>query len=167
MITQTQNSTPSQKEIFIKMVLSAWETQNSRLDKLLSKLSDEQLVAEVTPGRNSGVYLLGHLVAINDAMIPLLGFGDRLYPQLENIFISNPDKSGFEKPAIADLKKYWVEVNAELSRHISIMHPDEWFTRHNSVSDEDFAKEPHRNKLNILINRANHQSYHLGQLAFL
>jgi hypothetical protein len=44
---------------------------------------------------------------------------------------------------------------------------DEWFTRHNNVSAADFANEPHRNKLNIIINRTNHTSYHLGQLVYL
>jgi hypothetical protein len=29
------------------------------------------------------------------------------------------------------------------------------------------AKEPHRNKLNLLMNRTNHLSYHLGQLVLL
>jgi len=47
------------------------------------------------------------------------------------------------------------------------MQPTEWFTRHTSVSEEDFIKEPHRNKLNVLITRATHQSYHLGQLIYL
>jgi len=36
-----------------------------------------------------------------------------------------------------------------------------------AVSDEDFSKEPHRNKLNVIINRTNHMSYHLGQLILL
>ena len=157
----------SQKELFIKIAVSAWETQNTRVDKLLAKLSDEQLLADVAPGRNSGVYLLGHLVAVNDGMIPLLGFGEKLYPQLENIFLTSPDKSGIEKPSVAELKKYWNEVNAVLSKYISNMQPDEWFAKHNAVSEDDFAKEPHRNKLNIIINRTSHQSYHLGQLAFL
>ena len=33
------------------------------------------------------------------------------------------------------------------------------------VSDEDFAREPHRNKLNVLISQTNHLSYHPGQLS--
>ncbi|MES1181507.1 MAG: hypothetical protein ABUL44_01805, partial [Flavobacterium sp.] len=85
----------------------------------------------------------------------------------EKIFLSSPDKSGQEMPSIADLKKYWKDVNDTLTKHFSELQPDEWFARHNAVSPEDFAKEPHRNKLNLLLNRTNHQSYHLGQLAYL
>ena len=39
--------------------------------------------------------------------------------------------------------------------------------RGNLVSAEDFAKEPHRNKLNLIINRTNHQNTHYGQLIYL
>lgn len=165
---QNQTSTSqSEKELFIKMVVSAWETQNKRLDDLLDKLPDEQIQSPVAPGRNRGIYLLGHLVAVNDAMLPILGFGEKLYPELEAIFLTNPDKAGLAMPTVTDLKKYWKEVNSTLTDHFTKMEPGDWFAKHTSVSAEDFAKEPQRNKLNILISRANHQSYHLGQLAFL
>ncbi|MEP6748351.1 MAG: DinB family protein, partial [Bacteroidota bacterium] len=150
--------------LFIKMVISAWQTQNARVDKLLETLSDEQLSAQTAPGRNSGTYLLGHLATVNDGLFPLLGFGERLHPELENIFLTNPDNANLPKPTLAELKKYWKEINTKLTQHINETHPDEWLTRHSAVSEEDFAKEPHRNKLNIIINRTNHQSYHIGQM---
>ncbi|MEP7142494.1 MAG: DinB family protein [Ferruginibacter sp.] len=166
--TQTFNNESSiDKKLFIKMVVDAWETYNKRFNKLLDSLTDEQLLSETAPGRNTGIYLAGHLVAVHDAMLPLLGFGEKLYPQLEQIFLSNPDKSGLEMPSINELKKYRDDVNAKLSVHINQLQPGEWFTKHASVSAEDFAKEPHRNKLNLVINRTNHLSYHLGQLAYL
>ncbi len=149
------------------MVLDEWEKQNTRFNKLLDTLTHELLLSEVAPGRNRGIYLAGHLIAVNDAILPMLGFGEKLYPQLEKIFLASPDKSGLEMPSIDELKKYRDEINAELSHRIGRLQPEEWFTKHASVSTGDFAKEPHRNKLNILINRTNHLSYHLGQLAFL
>jgi len=156
-----------QQDLAIKMIVTEWQKQNARLDKLLETLSDEQLAADTAPKRNSGVYLVGHLAAVNDAMLPLLGFGEKLHPELEVVFLTNPDKSGLATLSLDTLKSYWKEINAKLTQHINEMKPGEWFTRHSAVSEEDFAEEPHRNKLNILINRANHQSYHLGQLAYL
>jgi hypothetical protein len=47
------------------------------------------------------------------------------------------------------------------------MQASAWFAKHNAVSAEDFAKEPHRNKLNVLITRTIHQGYHLGQMNYL
>ena len=161
------NESIAGKTVFIKMVLSAWETHNTRVYNLLDTLSDEQLISETSPGRNSGIYLVGHLVAVSDAMFPILGFGERLFPELDKIFLESPDKSGLEMPSINELKEYWHKVNTKLGGHISQMPADEWFTRHNNVSETDFAKEPHRNKLNIIINRTNHTSYHLGQLVYL
>jgi hypothetical protein len=155
------------KEVFIKMVLSNWQTQYSRLNDLFNKLSDEQLAAEASPDRNTGVYLLGHMAAVHDAMLPLLGFGDRLYPELDEVFIQNPDKSGLPKPATSTLREAWQKVSDTLQQHIDAVEADEWFTKHNSISEADFAKEPHRNKLNIIINRTNHLSMHLGQLLYL
>lgn len=163
----TANDTSATKTVFIKMALSAWDTYNNRVTKLVDALTDEQLSAATAPGRNSGIYLFGHLVAISDALFPLLGFGERLYPGLDKVFVDNPDRSGLDVPPIKDLKEYWKKVNARLTDHIIRMPEDEWFTRHTKVSEADFANEPHRNKLNIIINRTNHTSYHLGQLVYL
>ncbi len=153
--------------LFIKMVLSNWQTQNQRLTALFAKLSDDELAQETAPGRNSGIYLLGHMTAVHDAMLPLLGFGDRLFPELEETFIRNPDRSGLPAPATATLRQYWTDVSTALDQHTNTLPADDWFTRHSAVSEEDFLKEPHRNKLNIMINRTNHLSTHLGQLIYL
>jgi hypothetical protein len=171
-ITSMATSTTSsdiltEKQVFIKMVVSMWETQISRITKLLDTLTDEQIAGDTAPGRNSGMYLIGHLTAANDGILPLLGWGDRLYPELEIPFIKNADKSGLSIPPLIELKKCWNEVNNKIMNFIQQTPADEWFNRHTSISIEDFAKEPHRNKLNILLNRTNHISSHLGQLLFL
>lgn len=156
-----------QQELLIKMIITEWQKQNTRLDQLLEMLSDEQLSRATSPGRNSGIYLLGHLTAVNDGIIPLLGFGEKRHPELEPLFLSNPENTAVERPSLKELRKYWKEVNAVLYEHIGKMTTADWFARHSAVTEEAFRKEPHRNKLNILINRSNHQSYHLGQLAYL
>jgi uncharacterized damage-inducible protein DinB len=165
MTTATDNT--AIQTVFIKMALSAWDSHNARVNKLVTSLSDEEWLADTATGRNSGIYLLGHLIAVSDGLFPLLGFGERLYPGLEKVFLESPDKAGLPMPTLSELKEYWKDVNEKLSEHISQMPADEWFTRHNSVSEADFTKEPHRNKLNIIINRTNHTSYHLGQLVYL
>ena len=47
--------------LFVNMVMLAWQNQNNEVNKLLDTLSEEQLSKETAPGRNTGVYLLGHL----------------------------------------------------------------------------------------------------------
>jgi len=154
-------------ELLVKMVLSAWDIQNSRLDQLLESLTDEQLSRETAPGKNTGVYLLGHLAAISDGMLPILDFGEKLYPELEEVFINNPDKSGLAKPPVLELRQFLKAVTKKLAEKINACSADEWFGRHTIVSSEDFAQAPHRNKLNVIINRTNHMANHYGQMLLL
>ena len=156
-----------ENELVVNMVLSVWQTQNSRIEKLVDKLSDEQLQAETSPGRNRGIYLLGHIATVSDMMLPLLGFGPALRPEFQAIFVTVPDQAVTELPSVTEVKNYWKEVNATLSAHFAKTTADNWLTRHTSVSEEDFKKEPHRNKLSIILSRTNHHSYHFGQLAYL
>lgn len=157
----------TQNELFVKMALDIWNAYINRADTLVNSLTDEQLQHEVSPGRNSGVYLVGHLATVHDGMLPLLGLGDKLYPELENIFLKNPDKSGLPKPSINEIREHWKTVNEKLALHFYKMNSDDWFQKHSAVSEEDFEKEPHRNKLNLVINRTNHLSGHYGQMVFL
>lgn len=157
----------AKEDIFIKMVLDAWHTHVKRTDDLFNSLTDEKMNQEVAPGRNRGVYLLGHITAVHDKMLPLLGLDEPLYPELYAPFVESPDKTVTDLPSIAQLKHKWVTVNDKLAQGFANFKVDEWFERHNAVTAEDFAKEPHRNKLNIILNRTNHLSDHLGQLKFL
>ncbi len=157
----------AQLELITKMILTAWDGQNSHFIKLTDSLTDAQLSKEIAPGKNTGIYLMGHLIAVSDAMLPLLKFGEKLFPDLEKVFIRNPDNSGLVKPSIAELKNYRQAVNAKLNEHIRSTTSAQWLERHTSITPEDFVKEPHRNKLNIIISRTHHMAYHLGQMVLL
>ena len=154
-------------DLFIKMVLDAWNTKIAFVDKLLAELSDEQLQKEIAPGKNTGVYVLGHLAGISNRMIPLLGFGNELNPDLYNTYVELAEKDITQQHDIKQLRQEWTRINAELSGIFARVQPEEWFKKHNSVSDADFATQPHRNKLNVIINRTNHLDYHAGQLVLL
>ncbi|HMU46838.1 MAG TPA: DinB family protein [Chitinophagaceae bacterium] len=154
-------------ELLVKMSLMAWDAQNNALNKLLNELSDEQLQKEIAPGRNRGIYLLGHLVAVSDGMIPLMDFGEKLFPDLYPVFVKEPDNATNDLPSAAELKRDLEAVNAKLNEKIKTTTTAQWFERHTAVSPEDFAKEPHRNKLNIIINRTGHMAYHIGQMVLL
>jgi uncharacterized damage-inducible protein DinB len=157
----------SDRKLFIKMALSAWQSYNDRLTKFVNEIAEEQLLKEISPGKNTAKYLFGHLIAVNDNLLPLFGLGSQLYPELGKIFLETPDKSGLAFPSTTQLKQYWHDVNSKLTVEFSKMSTDDWFSKHASVSAEDFAKEPHRNKLNVILNRTNHQSYHLGQMILI
>src|SRR5271169_3572116 len=71
--------------------LNSWKLVIGRFEKHLDMITDEDLQRQVAPGRNRLFYLLGHLTAVHDRMFPLLGLGERLYPELDNVYITNPD----------------------------------------------------------------------------
>ncbi|MEO7800895.1 MAG: DinB family protein [Ginsengibacter sp.] len=154
-------------DIIIKMVLDAWHTHVKRTDELFTSLSEEQMMQEVAPGRNRGIYLLGHITAVHDKILPLLGLGEPMYPELYEAFVVSADKTVPDLPSIAHLKEQWKTINTKLSDCFADFKTEEWFERHNALKPEEFDKEPHRNKLNIVLNRTNHLADHFGQLKFL
>jgi hypothetical protein len=154
-------------QIMVKMVLDRWYSLIKTCDTALASITDEQLQKEIVPGKNRGIYLLGHLIAIHDEMILILGLGDKLYPELYEPFLTSPDRSVSEIPSAKELRAFWTKQNELLTQKFKSLQPGEWFLKHNSVSTEDFIKEPHRNKLNVLLTRTTHLSYHVGQLMLL
>ncbi|MDB5203917.1 MAG: hypothetical protein JWQ27_3326 [Ferruginibacter sp.] len=157
----------NQTNTIVKMVLDRWNASLASCDNLLKQLSNEALQKEIAPGRNRGIYLLGHLVAVHDDMLILLGIGEKDYPELQEPFLKQPDKAVADLPSAATLRSYWEKQSAKLHGIFEAMQPGDWFEKHTVVSAEDFATEPHRNKLNIILTRTNHLQYHIGQLILL
>ena len=152
-------------ELPVKVAINSWRLTVERADKAFSQLTSDQLLGEIAPGKNRIIYVWGHLIAVHDRMFSILGLGDRLYPELDAVFIDNSDKAVAEIPSAKQLKQYWDEVNEKLQSQFQTLSPDEWLLQHRAMSDEDYAKDPTRNRLAVLLSRTNHLSYHLGQVA--
>lgn len=157
----------TQTETIIKMVLDRWNTSVKNFDTLLNSLTDETMLKEIAPGKNRGIYLLGHLIAVHDDMLILLDMGGKLYPELHEPFLKSADKVKTQIPSITELRTFWTNQCEVLNHKFDSLKPIEWFEKHTAVSAEDFAKEPNRNKLNIIITRTSHLQYHIGQLQLL
>jgi uncharacterized damage-inducible protein DinB len=150
------------EEIFIANAVGVWKSVYERANKLFIGLTDEELSREVAPGRNRLIYLLGHLTAVHDRMIVMLGLGERLEPELDAIFVTSADRAN-ELPSAERIRDAWTTVSDRLNAGIKAFSTTQWLEKHTAVTDEDFAKEPLRNRLSILLTRTNHISYHLGQ----
>lgn len=153
--------------LLVKMVFDRWNALLKNCDNILQSITDEQLQKEIAPNKNRGIYLLGHLIAVHDDMLPLLNLGEREHSELFEIFVKSPDKSVEVIPSVQELRVLWKNQLETLTPKLESISTDEWFEKHNSVSAEDFEKEPHRNKLNIILTRTTHLSYHVGQLILL
>ena len=152
-------------EFLVATVVSSWKQIVKRLDERLAALDDKQLERQVAPNKNRLLYLLGHLTAVHDRMLPLLAIGERLHPELDEAYLSNPDRTNADPLSAADLKKAWSQVNAAITSGVEKFSGDDWLKKHTAVSDEDFSKDPTRNRLAVFLNRTNHASFHTGQVA--
>jgi hypothetical protein len=157
-------TTTDTQELFVKTVLFSWEQGLGQASAYFSNLTDEEFLRPIAPGKNRIIYLLGHLAAVHDRMMPLLGTGERQYPHLDETFVTSPDNPATPMPSPNELRHAWTTVNNELTQHLRDWTPEEWLQRHTAVSAEDFAKEPHRNRLSVVLSRTRHVGYHMGQL---
>ncbi len=165
---QTTSVTAAQQlDQVIRQTITAFNGQQKQITAYFDKYDEAVYQQQVAPGRNRAIYLLGHLTASHDSLLPMFGLGERKYPELDDVFLKNPDRTFPVIPGLQELKAMWTDVSAALDQGFSGMTSGDWLDRHTRVSPEDFAKEPHRNKLNVLMGRGIHEGYHLGQLNLL
>ena len=77
--------------------------------------------------------------------------------------MSNPDRALLNTLSGKELKRIWDGTNEALWAAFAKLSPSEWLQKHTAVSEEDFLREPHRNRFTILLGRTGHLAYHLGQ----
>jgi DinB family protein len=155
------------EQALVTAAVNSWKLNIERADRFFSPLTEEQLRKEVAPGKNRLIYLWGHLTAVHDRMLPLLVLGARRHPEYDALFLTNPDKTAPTLPAAAEIKKAWDEINGTLLAGFEGLSAADWLQKHASVSEEDFAKDPQRNRLSVLLSRTTHISFHLGQTALI
>lgn len=146
---------------------NAWTLGLKSAEKVFLGLSDDQLRQPVAPGKNRLVYLYGHLIAVHDSMLPLLGIGARLHPELDAMFLDAPDDPASHLRSAAELGALWSEVHGALGAGFERFTPADWSQRHTAMTDADFAANPLRNRVAVLLNRAAHMAFHVGQCALV
>lgn len=151
----------------LDICLIQWETYNRRMQKMLDEISDETFNRSIVDGGNSPSWLMGHLADTDDKLFELFAIGPRLYPELSNIYHHERGSNQTGHLSKADLSSQWNNIIASLNKTFNTMTEADWLGRHTVVSEEDFKKEPHRNKLNVLLSRVTHKASHLGQIALL
>lgn len=151
-------------KLLVTTVVASWKQIVNRLNERFLPLDEQQLAKQVAPNKNRLFYLLGHLTAVHDRMLPLLGIGERLHPELDEAYITNPDRIMPDPLSASDLKQAWSEVSSAITSAVEKFSVDEWLQKHAAVSDEDFLKEPTRNRLAVFLSRTNHASFHTGQI---
>jgi len=151
------------EKLIITQCLAAWEQRVAQATKIFDSLSDWAMDAEIAPGRNKVVYVIGHLLAVHDRMIEAMELGERSHADLDHLFIDAQQPDAVY-PDTAWLKESWGKLHQFLNEKFNQMTIEDWMSKHIYVTAEEFATQPERNKLNLLISRTNHLSSHNGQL---
>jgi hypothetical protein len=102
-------------EILSITVVNSWKLVIDRFDKVLEDFTDDPLGQPVAPDKNRLFYLLGHLTAVHDRMLPMLGLGERFHPELEDAYIRNLERVLGDPLPATELRRAWSEVNDNLT----------------------------------------------------
>jgi len=151
----------------IEICLIQWDTYNRRMQKMLDALTADHFNKAIVPGGNSPSWLMGHLADTDDALLELFGIRKRMFPQLANIYHHERGTNQTGHLSKEELNTQWKAIVAELDNTFKSMTESDWHSRHMAVTEEDFKKEPHRNKLNVMLSRVSHKASHLGQIGML
>lgn len=149
----------------LAICLLQWSTYNKRMEKVMETISTEDLNTPIVAAGNSPSWLLGHLVDTDDRLLELFGIRERLFPELSTIYHHERGTNQTGHLTREELTKKWKAIRTELDRAFDTWGEREWLGRHTAVSEDDFAKEPHRNKLNVMLSRVSHKASHLGQIS--
>jgi len=153
----------TREEILVGTIVKGWKVTMARMEKALSSLTDAEFDLEVAAERNRVRYIVGHLAAFHDQLIELIGLGRRRYPELD-VFIAKPDRTFEDGYSRLQLVQIFAELTDFIGTAIETMSPGDWLRAHGAVSEEDFAKDPFRNRLSVLSSRTAHVALHLGQI---
>jgi hypothetical protein len=149
----------------IEICLLQWTTYNTRMQKMMDALSEEKFNTPILSNGNSPSWIFGHLADTDDRLLELFGIRGRLFPELGKIYHNERGSNQTGHLSKAALTAKWNAISAELDKTFKLWSEGDWMGRHTAVSEEDFKKEPHRNKLNVMLGRVSHKASHLGQVA--
>jgi uncharacterized damage-inducible protein DinB len=135
--------------------------------KNIGNNSAENFDKQIVPNGNSPSWLFGHLADTDDMLLELFGIQSRLYPELKTIYHHDRGANQSNHLTKEELTSKWKNIIETLNKAFKNMNEQDWLGRHTAVSEEDFNKEPQRNKLNVLLSRVTHKASHLGQIALL
>ncbi|MEO8209783.1 MAG: DinB family protein [bacterium] len=154
------------ENVLSKQFQRQYEMMLGWVDGTINSLSDEDFKMELSPGKNTGVWILGHLVVSDDDLSTFLGKGKLLFPEYVKLFGQGTKVQPVENyPDVAALKKSWKQVSERNKIIYSELTDKELNEPHAMI--EDFEKDYFKTKERVIMAWQLHQVYHTGQLAII
>jgi hypothetical protein len=132
----------------------------------LDELTDEELRSDIIPGKNHGVWILGHLVASDDTLSEYLGYGPTLFPESQVYSQGNTLLPVDECKSPSVLRGEWKKV-CEKNESIYQTLTDAELDQPHAMLQGNPAEDYFKTKQGVIINWSLHQVHHAGQLALL
>ncbi|HRE40215.1 MAG TPA: hypothetical protein PLG90_02695 [Ignavibacteria bacterium] len=130
----------------------------------LRLLEEKDFELEISPGKNHGLFIFGHLIASDDDFSLYLGKGDLLFPDYQKLFAGpNSLKPVNEYPKLNEMHEKWKAVcdkNRIIYENLTDNQLDEFHSLCENPETDYF-----KTKERIIISWQFHQAFHVGQLA--
>jgi DinB superfamily len=149
-----------------KLLLEQFQFMLAWVNMYLDALTDEELRSEIVPGKNHGLWILGHLVASDDTLSEYLGCGPTLFPETQAYAQGQPLLPVDECKAPGILREEWKKVcqkNKAIYQRLTDAELDQPHALLQEYPENDYFKT----KQGVLLNWPLHQAHHAGQLALL
>ena len=132
---------------------------------IIGALSEDDLKKEISPGKNHGVWLLGHLITCEDDFALYMGKGEITYPEYQKMFAEGTKPLSFDNyPLLSEMKSKWKEMVDKNKKIYAELTDEELEQPHAQLTDEnDFCQT----KKDICVHWQVHLMYHVGQLSVL
>lgn len=131
----------------------------------LNSLSDKDLEKETAPGKNTGIWLFGHLITCEDDFALFMGKGGITYPEYQKMFGEGTKPLPAENyPSVSEMRAKWKEMLAKNKKIYDELKDEEFDEPHAELKDEN---DPCKTKEDIMIHWQVHLMYHVGQIGMI
>lgn len=150
----------------IEQLMDRWDSKVRQTTTTFELLGTRCEMLPVAPGRNRVIYLLGHLLAVQDHLYDALELGDAMYPELDYLFLL-PQHTSNDYPPFEELLCKWVCINDLILLNLKMFQVEDWLKKHRYITEKEFCENPCRNKFNLILSSIFHLYHHGGQLALI
>ncbi len=146
-------------------ILAKQYSDSSWADWIIRSLSDDELKKEISPGKNHGIWLLGHLITCEDDFALFMGKGEITYSLYHDLFAEETVLQPVENyPPISEMREKWKEMLAKNRKIYDELKDEELEENHaQRKGEDDFCKT----KEDVTVHWQLHLMYHAGQLSVL
>ena len=152
--------------ILSKQFQRQYEMMVEWVNGTIDPLTDDEFKMEIYPGKNHGVWLLGHLVTSDDDFSMFMEKGEIMFPEYYEVFgqgskLLSPE----EYPPVSELRSAWKKVCEKNRKIYAELTDNELKLPHALVKDID--KDYFKSKERVIMAWHLHQLYHAGQLGII